>query len=159
MLICLNRQGFNAEETIMTVQHVLGGKSHELISTQPHRTLGEAASMLASKRIGAVVVTGADSELLGILSERDIIRAIGEHGAGALEKPVSKFMTAKVITCSMATTLDHLMQMMTAGRFRHVPVVEHGKLVGIISIGDVVKARVAEIEGEAQAMRDYIAMA
>ncbi len=115
--------------------------------------------MLASKRIGAVVVTGADGELLGILSERDIIRAIGEHGGGALDKPVSKFMTAKVVTCSMATTFDHLMQMMTAGRFRHVPVVEHGKLMGIISIGDVVKARVAEIEGEAQAMRDYIAMA
>lgn len=143
----------------MTVQHVLGAKSQELISTQPHRTLGEAASMLAAKRIGAVVVTGADGGLLGILSERDIIRAIGEHGATALDKPVSKFMTAKVITCSQATTLDTLMQIMTTGRFRHVPVLEGGKLVGIISIGDVVKARVAEIESEAQAMRDYIAMA
>jgi CBS domain-containing protein len=143
----------------MTVKRVHASKTQELISTQPHRTLGEAASMLASRRIGAVVVTGADGDLLGILSERDIIRAIGEHGAAALEKPVSKFMTAKVVTCSMATTLDHLMQMMTAGRFRHVPIVENGKLQGIISIGDVVKARVAEFETEAKAMRDYIAMA
>jgi CBS domain-containing protein len=143
----------------MSVAHILEGKSRDLVSTQPHRTLGEAASMLATRRIGAVIVTGADGELLGILSERDIIRAVGEHGPAALEKAVSKFMTAKVITCTMASTVDHLMETMTSGRFRHVPVIEDGTIVGIVSIGDVVKARVAEIEQEAQAMRDYIAMA
>lgn len=143
----------------MSVQQVLGGKSHDLISTQPHRTLGEAASVLASKRIGAVVVTGADGELLGILSERDIIRAVGERGGAALDEPVSRFMTAKVVTCTMDTPVDTLMEMMTIGRFRHVPIVENKKLLGIISIGDIVKARVAEIEGEAKAMRDYISMA
>lgn len=143
----------------MTVQRVLGQKPRDLISTQPHRTIGEVAQVLASKRIGAVVVTGADGELRGILSERDIIRAIGAHGVQALDKPVSKFMTAKVITCSPASTIDSLMEIMTAGRFRHVPVMDKAKLVGIISIGDIVKARVADIENEARAMRDYIATA
>lgn len=143
----------------MNVAHVLGNKGHQVVSVQPHRTLAETTRMLAEKRIGAVVVMGAAEELLGILSERDIVRALGTDGATALDLPVSKIMTAKVVTCRSQTSVDELMEIMTAGRFRHVPVVEDGRVIGIVSIGDVVKHRVAEIEAESKMMRDYIAMA
>lgn len=143
----------------MNVAHILGNKGREVVTVQPYRTLGEATRTLAEKRIGAVVVTGADGSLLGILSERDIIRALGAEGGGALETPVSRAMTAKVVTCRPDTSVDELMEIMTSGRFRHVPVLDGGRVAGIVSIGDVVKHRVAEIEAESQAMRDYIAMA
>lgn len=143
----------------MNVAQILGGKGRDVISVQPHRTLAEAIKTLGEKRIGAVVVTGADGNLLGILSERDIIRVLSEAGPAALDHPVSRVMTGKVVTCRSETSADELMEIMTAGRFRHVPVVENGRIVGIISIGDVVKHRVAEIEAESRAMRDYIAMA
>ena len=143
----------------MNVAHILGNKGIEVVSVQPHRTLGEAVRTLAEKRIGAVVVAGADGDLLGILSERDIIRALGTDGAGALDTPVSRAMTAKVVTCRPDTSVDDLMEIMTSGRFRHVPVLDGGRIAGIVSIGDVVKHRVAEIEAESRAMRDYIAMA
>ena len=126
---------------------------------QPHRTLAEAIRTLSEKRIGAVVVMGADGALVGILSERDIIRALGELGASALESAVSRSMTSKVVTCRPQTSVDELMEIMTTGRFRHVPVVENGRVTGLVSIGDVVKHRVAAIEAESKAMRDYIAMA
>jgi CBS domain-containing protein len=143
----------------MNVEQLLSGKGHDVISVQPHRTLSEAIRTLSEKRIGAVVVMGADGALVGILSERDIIRALGELGAGALESAVSRSMTSKVVTCRPQTSVDELMEIMTTGRFRHVPVVENGRVTGIVSIGDVVKHRVAAIEAESQAMRDYIAMA
>lgn len=143
----------------MNVEQLLSGKGHDVISVQPHRTLAEAIRTLGEKRIGAVVVMGADGALVGILSERDIIRALGELGAGALESAVSRSMTSKVVTCRPQTSVDELMEIMTTGRFRHVPVVENGRVTGIVSIGDVVKHRVAAIEAESQAMRDYIAMA
>ncbi|BCB19363.1 MULTISPECIES: CBS domain-containing protein [Bosea] len=143
----------------MNVEQLLSGKGHDVISVQPHRTLAEAIRTLSEKRIGAVVVMGADGALVGILSERDIIRALGELGAGALESAVSRSMTSKVVTCRPQTSVDELMEIMTTGRFRHVPVVENGRVTGLVSIGDVVKHRVAAIEAESQAMRDYIAMA
>jgi CBS domain-containing protein len=143
----------------MNVAQLLGDKGHEVVSVQPHRTLAEAIQTLSKHRIGAVVVTGADGALIGILSERDIIRAVGESGAAALEGPVSRVMTSKVVTCRPQTSVDELMEIMTSGRFRHVPVVENGRISGIVSIGDVVKHRVAAIEAESRAMRDYIAMA
>ena len=143
----------------MNVAQLLGDKGNEVVTVQPHRTLAEAARLLSERRIGSVVVTGADGAILGILSERDIIRMLGESGAAALETPVSRAMTAKVVTCRAQTSIDELMEIMTSGRFRHVPIVENGRLAGIVSIGDVVKYRVAEIERESQAMRDYIAMA
>jgi len=143
----------------MNVEQLLSGKGHDVISVQPHRTLAEAIRTLSEKRIGAVVVMGADGALVGILSERDIIRALGELGAGALESAVSRSMTSKVVTCRPQTSVDELMEIMTTGRFRHVPVVENGRVTGIVSIGDVVKHRVAAIEAESKAMRDYIAMA
>lgn len=143
----------------MDVAQLLGDKGHDVVSIEPTRTLAEAIQTLSSRRIGAVVVTGADGSLVGILSERDIIRALGANGAGALEGAVSQVMTAKVVTCRPQTSVDELMEIMTSGRFRHVPVVESGKITGIVSIGDVVKHRVAAIEAESRAMRDYIAMA
>ncbi|UZF94203.1 CBS domain-containing protein [Bosea sp. NBC_00550] len=143
----------------MNVEQLLSGKGREVISVQPHRTLAEAIRTLSEKRIGAVVVMGSDGALVGILSERDIIRALGEQGGEALESAVSRSMTSKVVTCRPQTSVDELMEIMTTGRFRHVPVVENGRVTGIVSIGDVVKYRVAAIEAESQAMRDYIAMA
>jgi CBS domain-containing protein len=143
----------------MNVEQLLADKGHDVVSVQPHRTLGEVIRTLSERRIGAVVVMGADGKLVGILSERDIIRTLGESGAGALELPVSRAMTAKVVTCRPQTSVDELMEIMTSGRFRHVPVVENGRVTGLVSIGDVVKHRVAAIEAESRAMRDYIAMA
>ncbi len=143
----------------MNVEQLLGDKGRDVVTVPPHRTLAEVIRTLADKRIGAVVVTGADGVLVGILSERDIIRALGQHGAEALASPASRAMTSKVVTCRLQTSVDELMEIMTAGRFRHVPVVEHGRIAGIVSIGDVVKHRVAEVEAESRAMRDYIAMA
>lgn len=143
----------------MSVARILTAKGHDVTTTQPHRTLQETAALLAEKGIGAVVVTGGDGEVLGILSERDIIRAIGRHGVGALQEAVSKFMTSKVVTARMDEPIDHIMEQMTAGRFRHLPVIHNGKLVGVVSIGDVVKFRIDAIESEHRALRDYIATA
>jgi CBS domain-containing protein len=115
-----------------------------------------AIALLAEKRIGAVLVLGADHRIVGILSERDIVRAIAERGAAALDEPVSRSMTRKVSTCTESETIATLMERMTEGKFRHLPVVDQGRLVGIISIGDVVKHRLQEMERDSAAMRDYI---
>ena len=106
-----------------------------------------------------MVVTGADNRVAGILSERDIVRALGERGPAALDDNVAAVMTRKVMTCTEADTVAAIMERMTAGKFRHLPVVEQGRLAGVISIGDVVKLRVEEIEGETNALREYIATA
>ena len=143
----------------MTVALILADKGHDVTTTQPHRTLLEIANVLAEKGIGAVVVTGGDGEVLGIISERDIVRAIGRHGVEVLKESVSKHMTSKVVTTTMQEPIDHLMEQMTAGRFRHLPVIQNGRLVGVVSIGDVVKHRLALIESEHRALRDYIATA
>lgn len=147
------------QEADMTVARILAIKGREVVITQPHRILHEVAKILSDKGIGAIVVTGADGQVLGILSERDIVRAVAVHGADALDHAVSRHMTAKVITTDERATLDSLMEAMTGGRFRHVPVVENDRLVGLISIGDVVKHHVADIETEQQALKDYIATA
>ena len=129
------------------------------MTVQPHRTLSEAAALLAEKGIGALVVSDAGSSVLGILSERDIIRAVARGGAAALEAPVSRHMTGRVVSCTRGTAIEEIMELMTDGRFRHVPVVEDGHLVGLVSIGDVVKHRIASVEAEQQALREYIATA
>ena len=143
----------------MTVARILSEKGREVFTTQPHRTLKEVIDLLASKGVGAVVVSDALMSVLGILSERDVVRVIAQYGAAALDDPVSRHMTAKVITVTRGDTIDHVMQTMTEGRFRHVPVVEDGRLIGIISIGDVVKRHVNMIDSERQALREYIATA
>ncbi len=143
----------------MSVARILAQKGRDVQTILPHRTLAEAAHILADRKIGAAVVTGADGTVLGILSERDIVRAVSERGADALGEPVSRHMTTKVMSCAEATTIENAMETMTTGKFRHLPVVHNGRLTGIISIGDVVKCHIEKIEAETRAMRDYIAMA
>jgi CBS domain-containing protein len=140
----------------MTVSTILAGKGREVATIDPNATLADAVRLLAEKRIGATVVLGADRRVVGILSERDIVRVLAERGAAVLSEPVSQTMTRKVSTCNENETVVQIMERMTDGKFRHVPVVDQGQLVGIISIGDVVKHRVHEMERESAAMRDYI---
>jgi CBS domain-containing protein len=140
----------------MTVSMILAGKGREVVTIEPNATLGDAVGLLAEKRIGAIVILGADRRVVGILSERDIVRALADRGATVLHEPVSQSMTRKVSTCNESETVVQIMERMTAGKFRHVPVVDQGQLVGIISIGDVVKHRLHEMESESAAMRDYI---
>ncbi|HLJ69737.1 MAG TPA: CBS domain-containing protein [Roseiarcus sp.] len=143
----------------MSVAQILRDKGRDVVTTQPHQTLMEAAQLLAEKGIGAVVVSDVSRRVLGILSERDIVRAIARNGAGALDQSVSKYMTQKVFTVAEDTPVDTVMETMTNGRFRHVPVTTDGQLVGLVSIGDVVKHHVNEIESEHRALKDYIATA
>ncbi|MDQ0395122.1 CBS domain-containing protein [Labrys monachus] len=140
----------------MSVTLILNGKGRDIISLSPEHTIAEAARMLAERRIGAVLVTGGDGAIAGILSERDVVRALATSGAGGLEHPISHHMTAKVETARESDTIPAIMEKMTTGKFRHMPVVESGRIVGIVSIGDVVKYRLAEMEAETQAMREYI---
>jgi CBS domain-containing protein len=143
----------------MTVARVLASKGREVVTLPPHRTLLEAAELLSTKGIGAVVVAGADGRIAGILSERDIVRALTKGGAQALNDAASRHMTARVMTCVDSDLVTDVMERMTKGRFRHMPVERDGRLAGIISIGDVVKHRLAEFEAESSAMREYITMA
>lgn len=143
----------------MSVARILSEKGRDVQTIQPHRTLAEAAKIMAERRIGAAVVTGADQSVLGILSERDIVRAVATAGGEALTHPVSRYMTARVVTCPEKLGIDEAMEIMTNGKFRHLPVVEGGHLVGIVSIGDIVKRHIEKIEAETRAMREYIAMA
>ena len=143
----------------MTVGRILAEKGREVFMTQPHRTLKEVVELLAAKGVGAVVVSDASMSVLGILSERDVVRVIARDGAAALDAPVSHHMTPKVTTVTRDDTIDHLMETMTAGRFRHLPVVEDGRLIGLVSIGDVVKRHVSALDYERQALREYIATA
>jgi len=144
----------------MNVKTILAAKKRnlggDLIDIEPAADLAAAAKLLAAHRIGAVVIRGAGGRLAGILSERDIVRALAEHGVGALALPVAQVMTREVETCGEDDSVAAIMERMTAGKFRHLPVTSDGKLVGLISIGDVVKERVGEIEQETEAMRDYI---
>ena len=141
----------------MNVAAILKQKGRAVATIPPTLTLIEAAGRMAQRRIGALVVVDGQGEIAGIVSERDVIRALAEGGAACLDQPVTEAMTHQVVTCQECDTLDELMSMMTARRFRHIPVVAEGDLVGIVSIGDVVKHHVAEIEMEATAMRAYIA--
>lgn len=142
----------------MTVGAILGQKSHSVITAAAQDTLKGVCDLLASHRIGAVVVTDGGGRIEGILSERDIVKAVARDGGVALERPTADFMTRTVKTCSPADTIADVMAWMTEGRFRHLPVVDGGRLVGVVSIGDVVKQRIAAAEQEAEMMRSYIQM-
>ncbi|MCP8940346.1 CBS domain-containing protein [Alsobacter sp. SYSU M60028] len=142
----------------MKVVHILDVKGREVATIQPHRSISDAVAVLHEKRIGALVVVGADGKVMGILSERDIIRAIAA-GGHVLTDPVSRYMTAKVITCTPDTLVVDLMEDMTRGRFRHMPVIDQDRLAGIVSIGDVVKQRLEEFQHETQALKEYITTA
>jgi CBS domain-containing protein len=142
----------------MQVRHILREKGREVVTISGDATLTEAARLLARRHIGAVVVrSGGDGSVAGILSERDVVRAIAEQSVAALEQNVARHMTRSITTCSETDTVDDLMETMTNGRFRHVPVVENERLCGIVSIGDVVKSRIEETAREAASLRDYIA--
>ena len=141
----------------MNVATILKLKGREVVTSGPHTSLLDIAELLGSHGIGCVVITGADGKVAGIVSERDIVREIGRAGSSVLKEPVASCMTKTVFTCREADTIDRLMAEMTAHRFRHMPVVERGRLAGLVSIGDVVKMRIAEAEMEAAAMREYIA--
>ena len=132
----------------MTVSTILGEKGREVVTIEPGASLAAVAKLLAEKRIGTVLILGADRHLIGIISERDIVQALAARGAAALDEPVSQTMTRRVETCNESETIGSIMERMTKGKFRHVPVVEQGRLVGIISIGDVVKHRLQEMERE-----------
>jgi CBS domain-containing protein len=143
----------------MTVRAILTLKGHDCVTIAPDATLAEAANLLSQHGIGAVVITGPDRRVIGILSERDIVHQISALGAAAMNQPVASAMTREVVTCTEDETIPQLMQRMTEHRFRHVPVVDRGRLAGIVSIGDVVKHRVAELEREHDALKEYIATA
>ena len=140
----------------MRVDGVLQGKGSEVATIGPEQTLLSAVAELGRRRIGALVVVTADGSVAGILSERDIVAAISRDGAAVLERAVRDVMTTNVITCSPTDTMEQLMSAMTEQHIRHLPVIRDGALVGIVSIGDVVKRRVAEIQDEATALGDYI---
>ena len=139
----------------MTVRAILDTKGHQISSIEPESKLSAAIKMLGERKIGAVLVMGK-GRMEGILSERDIVRVLGERGASVLDAPVSEVMTRKVVSCRESDTVAAIMEMMTNGKFRHLPVVVGERVVGLISIGDIVKWRVQEYEKEQEALREYI---
>src|SRR6202035_4120669 len=136
----------------MNVKTILSLKGSNVTTIEPHATLEAAIAILAKHRIGALVVLGADQRVIGILSERDIVRALAELGAAALTTQLAQVMTRKVVPCGEAETVGGIMERMTTGKFRHVPVLEQDRLVGIVSIGDVVQQRLSEVEHESGAL-------
>lgn len=140
----------------MKVAAVLKEKGDTVVTANPDDTIAAVADILKRKGIGAVVVTGAGGAVAGILSERDIVRAIPEKGADLLGSRAADLMTRDVVTCTPDTDIDEVRKLMTEGRFRHIPVLAEGKLAGIVSVGDVVKQRLDDLEAEAGALRSYI---
>jgi CBS domain-containing protein len=144
------------KEAAMTVNSILSHKGDEVLTIEPTATLAAAVQTLTQRRIGALVVTAAGKRIVGIISERDIVQALDAKGVDVLAAQVSEVMTRKVVTCGRTDTIAEIMEQTTLHKFRHVPVIEQGCLVGIISIGDVVKARLDELVREQDALRDYI---
>lgn len=143
----------------MTVKAILAQKGYDVFTLGPDEKLGEAIRMLDRHRVGALVVTNSEGGIVGIISERDIVRAVARHGAAALDMPVRDTMTSKVEVCHESNTVNDIMEIMTAARFRHLPVERDGRLYGIVSIGDVVKRRIEDAEREAEEIKAYIATA
>ncbi|MBX4889503.1 CBS domain-containing protein [Rhizobium bangladeshense] len=140
-----------------SVKAILDLKGRDVVTAGPNTTVAEAAVILSKKRIGAIVVVGMENRISGMFTERDLVHAIAKHGKESLDQPLSQLMTSKVYRCNEETTVNELMELMTSRRFRHVPVESNGRLAGIISIGDVVKSRIAEVEREAEEIKAYIA--
>jgi CBS domain-containing protein len=141
----------------MLVQQILTSKGdHGVITVPPGTTVQRVAELLSSKKIGAVVVSGDGKAASGIVSERDIVRELGRRGAACLSEPVESLMTAKIVSCTRTEGTDAVLGRMTDGRFRHMPVIEEGQMVGLISIGDVVKARLMELAAEKDALEGMI---
>ena len=141
----------------MVIAGILKHKGSNVVSVTPATMVAEVVQILATRRIGAVLVVDAANHLQGIVSERDIVRSLAEHGAAALGLSASQLMTVDVQTATSQTSIAEAMEIMTDGRFRHVPVVDHDRLVGLVSIGDVVKAKIGEAEQEVDSLRAYVA--
>ncbi|KZL21247.1 inosine 5'-monophosphate dehydrogenase [Pseudovibrio axinellae] len=140
----------------MTVAAILNGKGRDVFTEPSTRSLSEICASLGGRRVGAIVLCDEPGVIVGIVSERDVVRAIAMEGTDALSHPVSEYMTKEVTVCTEADSVTGLMALMTEGRFRHMPVVEDGKLIGLVSIGDIVKFRIAQVEREAHDLRNYI---
>ena len=140
----------------MQVAQILKTKGRTVTTVAPELRIAEVIDMLSRLRIGAVLVTRGESEVAGILSERDVIHGLADHGARLFEMRVSEIMTKDVVTCTPDNTIDEIMREMTNRRVRHIPVLEDGRLCGIISIGDVVKNRLEELSAESDMLRNYI---
>ena len=143
----------------MTLAVVLAHKGRETITTTSDTSLRDIAQTLSEKGIGAILITTADRELLGVVSERDVVRAIARRGAPVLDEPVSDHMTRRVVTATAETSVVEAMTSMTSGRFRHIPVMRDNRVEGLVSIGDLVKHRLSEMEGENKALHEYITAA
>ena len=140
----------------MLVSQILKSKGDLVFTVSPQETIAEAAALLLSRKVGALVVMDLQDQVVGILSERDVVRVIAQHGEGSLREPISTCMTRDVKFADPTETVDALMARMTDRRFRHLPVCKGDRLVGIVSIGDLVKAKIAEVESEAQHLKAYI---
>jgi CBS domain-containing protein len=139
----------------MTVAWILKQKGRNVVSALPNTIVEQAVGLLEKHHIGAIVIVDEQHSVLGIVSERDIVRILATHGAAVLSEPVTNHMTRNVVVCSEHHSIDWLMEQMTVRRFRHIPVAENGRLAGIVSIGDVVKHKLALAESEAAQMRQY----
>jgi len=140
----------------MTVAAILRHKGHDVVTVTPTAIVAEIVELLAARRIGAVLVADRGAQPLGIVSERDVVNSLAANGARTLEMTAGQLMTRALRTASPRTTVAEAMQMMTAGRFRHLPVMQHGELIGVISIGDVVKARIMQQEYEVDSLKAYV---
>jgi CBS domain-containing protein len=140
----------------MLVSQILRSKGDTVFTTRPTETVAEVAALLHARGVGALVVLDSD-RVVGIVSERDIVRAVAEQGQAALSRPVSDFMTANVLFAEPGETVDGLLGRMTDRRIRHLPVCRNERLVGIVSIGDLVKSKISEVEAEADGLKAYIA--
>jgi CBS domain-containing protein len=140
----------------MFVSDILSQKGGSVFTVTPATSVAQASQQLSVRRIGSVLVLDRDGGVAGIVSERDLVRALASHGAKALELEARQVMTRDVVTCDPDDSIDQVMEIMTRGRFRHLPVVRHGELLGLVSIGDVVKARIEEATHEAEALKAYI---
>lgn len=145
------------EGNTMKVESILQSKGNAVITVQSNAHVADAVTLLNEHNIGALIVVDSANKVVGILSERDVIRRMSGDQITPMAKPVSDCMTANPVSCQLETSVDDLMQLMTKRRIRHIPVIEAGRLAGMISIGDVVKRKIAETEEEAAALREYIA--
>ncbi len=140
----------------MFVSDILAQKGGLVFSVTPGTSVAQLAQQLSTRRIGSMLVLDVEGSVAGIVSERDLVRALASHGAKAMELEARQVMTRDVVTCDPDDSIDQVMQTMTSGRFRHLPVVRHGGLLGLVSIGDVVKARLEETKHETEALKAYI---
>jgi CBS domain-containing protein len=145
-----------AEGGTMFVSDILAQKGGLVFTVTPGTSIAQLSQQLSTRRIGSVLVLDGEGAVAGIVSERDLVRALASHGAKALELEARQVMTREVVTCDPDDSIDQVMQTMTQGRFRHLPVVRHGELLGLVSIGDVVKARLEETKHETEALKAYI---